>query len=68
MNIKETIISASDQKTSDEVILCKRCGKPLFGNTSRLLGYGPVCYKIFKKEKLKQRKFDFYSGKDVFTI
>jgi hypothetical protein len=38
---------------------CKRCGRKLKKNDSKLLGYGPSCYKKVLKEqlcKVKERR------------
>lgn len=38
---------------------CKRCGRKLKSNESKLLGYGPTCYKRMLKEKfckVKERR------------
>lgn len=35
---------------------CKRCGRKLKSNASRLLGYGPGCYKKMLKEEHKKIK------------
>jgi hypothetical protein len=36
--------------------VCKRCGRKLKNNQSRLLGYGPGCYKKMMNEKYKKFK------------
>lgn len=35
---------------------CKRCGRKLKNNDSKLLGYGPSCYKKVVKEQLSTFK------------
>jgi len=39
---------------------CLRCKRPLRTEESRKLGYGKICYKSMKKEKIKQEvlKYD----------
>lgn len=35
-------------------VYCKRCGRVLQDVTSRILGMGPTCYKLYKKERDQQ--------------
>lgn len=34
---------------------CIRCGKKLKTTNSKILGYGPSCYKKYLKEKFKNK-------------
>ena len=44
---------------NNEKVFCKRCGRLLIGDRSKELGYGPSCYRIWKKERSQQiRLFD----------
>lgn len=43
----------------DRVIFCRRCGRKLVGSHSKELGFGPMCYKLWKRERNQQlRLFD----------
>lgn len=33
---------------------CKRCGRRLTDPESQTLGYGPICFLLIKKDKIKQ--------------
>jgi len=46
MNIKENV-------EKEEQVLCRRCGKLLRGEHSKSIGFGPVCYQMWKKERLQ---------------
>jgi hypothetical protein len=42
-----------------EKVFCKRCGRVLRGSKSSELGFGPSCYKLWKKEhSLQVKLFD----------
>jgi hypothetical protein len=43
-----------NNQSSEDKILCRRCGRVLIGETSRQLGFGPTCYKVWKKERSQQ--------------
>lgn len=38
----------------DRVIFCRRCGRKLVGDHSKELGFGPMCYKLWKRERNQQ--------------
>lgn len=38
----------------DRVIFCRRCGRKLVGSHSKELGFGPMCYKLWKRERNQQ--------------
>lgn len=42
------------KQASEEKILCRRCGRVLIGEASRQLGFGPTCYRAWKKERSQQ--------------
>lgn len=35
----------------EKIIFCRRCGRKLRGTYSKELEFGPVCYKLWKKER-----------------
>lgn len=35
----------------NRVVFCRRCGKPLKSAYSRKLEFGPLCYKMYMKER-----------------
>lgn len=41
---------------SNDKVFCKRCGRPLVGEHSRSLGYGPTCYRLWKLERSQNCK------------
>lgn len=49
--IKNDIEHDNDQ---EETIFCNRCGKPLKSEMSKKIGYGPSCYRHWKKERSQQ--------------
>lgn len=44
----------NEVKEDDNKVYCRRCGRLLIGNSSKELGFGPTCYKIWKKEHSQQ--------------
>lgn len=42
------------KQASEEKILCRRCGRVLLGENSKHLGFGPTCYKAWKRERTQQ--------------
>ena len=51
------VITMNNQitETNDEnKIYCRRCGRLLVGEHSKDLGFGPTCYKAWKKEHSQQ--------------
>lgn len=38
----------------DEKVYCRRCGRLLLGENSRYLGFGPTCYRLWKKDNSQQ--------------
>ena len=42
------------ENTEDKIVFCKRCGRKLVGSDSKLLGFGPTCYRLWKKERNQQ--------------
>ncbi|MBO7212434.1 MAG: hypothetical protein J6V44_15745 [Methanobrevibacter sp.] len=51
-------------ETLEEIIFCNRCGKPLRSDLSKKLGYGPSCYRMWKKERSQQHQL-FDIGGDI---
>lgn len=51
-----------------EQILCKRCGRPLYNEKSRALGYGAKCYKIIQLQKNDAVPDDFKSDMDFMKM
>lgn len=50
----------------DNVVFCRRCGKPLKDAHSKALGFGRKCYVEFKKEQdAKMHLFDVVDGDDI---
>lgn len=44
-----------DETQKDErVVFCRRCGRKLAGSYSKSLGFGPTCYRLWKKERNAQ--------------
>lgn len=44
----------NNPEKDEEIIFCKRCGRKLLGEHSKELGFGPTCYKAWKKERSQQ--------------
>lgn len=44
----------SEKANTDRVVFCRRCGRPLKGQYSKDLGFGPICYRQWKKERNQQ--------------
>ena len=42
------------KQMSDEKVLCRRCGRVLLDENSKQLGFGPTCYKVWKRERSQQ--------------
>ena len=38
-------------ENEEKVIFCRRCGRKLRGEGSKELGFGPTCYRLWKKER-----------------
>ena len=36
------------------VVFCRRCGRPLKGNASKEIGFGPRSYRLWKAERKHQ--------------
>jgi len=45
--------SSQVENPSEDVVLCKRCGRPLKDLHSKDLGMGPTCYRQYKLERSK---------------
>ena len=43
-----------NEVVDDEKVYCRRCGRLLIGSSSKELGFGPTCYRIWKKEHSQQ--------------
>lgn len=39
---------------AQEIVYCRRCGRRLIGENSKKLGFGPSCFKQWKKENSHQ--------------
>ena len=42
------------ENVDDKVVFCRRCGRPLRGFASKELGFGPSCYRQWKRERNQQ--------------
>ena len=38
----------------DIEVYCRRCGGLLHGSRSKEIGFGPNCYRIWKKERMQR--------------
>ena len=54
-----------DDKNLEEKIFCNRCGKPLRSEESKKIGYGPSCYRIWKKERSQQKQLFDIGGEQL---
>ena len=45
-----------EKEVNNDLVFCKRCGKPLIGEKSRERGWGPTCYKLWKLERAQSKK------------
>lgn len=45
-----------EKDVNNDLVFCKRCGKPLMGEKSRERGWGPTCYRLWKLERAQSKK------------
>ncbi len=50
--------------TEEEKVFCRRCGRLLIDEQSKLIGFGRKCYSIYKKELLEQSRLFITGGTD----
>lgn len=48
--------SNGNTNIQNDKVFCKRCGRPLVGEHSRALGFGPKCLKLWKLERSQNCK------------
>lgn len=49
---ENNLITPKEEETGK--VYCKRCGRVLLDASSKILGMGPTCYKLYRKERDQQ--------------
>lgn len=54
MKENDSNIVQENEDQEEELVFCRRCGRPLRGIVSKSRQFGPSCYRVWVKERSQQ--------------